>query len=106
MKVEWKSKILNLVQENKKDRTYQAFQDIHDGLNKVKSAVESTKINTSTPFGNADGTNAIFRADQEPAFMVVNGTVMINGTDFTYKNGYITFFTPPAPNAVIRSFHV
>jgi hypothetical protein len=106
MIVNWKSKILNLVQDSKKDRTYQAFQNIHDGLNTLQTSVQDIKINSTIPFGKTDGTNNIFSIPNEPAFISVNGVMKINGVDFTYKNGFATFVTAPPSGATIRGFHV
>jgi len=106
MRVNWKSKIPNLIQDQKKDHIYQGFQDAHKGITAVQNAVESIKINSSDPFGKVDGVNNTFRLENEPAFMVVNGVVKINGLDFNFKNGYIKFTIAPPPNAIIKGFHV
>ena len=109
--VNWKSKILSVIQKRHKDEVFHAFQDTHNGLVAIKNVVEDLKINSTTPFGVIDGNNKNFQMKSEPAFIVVNGIgitkTMINGVDFTWKNGWITFLgqTPPA-GATIRGFHV
>ena len=109
--VNWKSRILSLVQKRKKDEVFHAFQDTHNGLVALKNTVEELKINSTIPFGRVDGVNKHFQMKDEPSFIVVNGIgitkTMINGVDFIWKNGWITFLgqTPPA-NSTIRGFHV
>ena len=103
--VHWKSRILALTQSLKKDEHYHAFQDIHNGLTTLKGVVERIKINHSTPFGKIDGANKIFQVKEEPAFLVVNGVVKINGVDFSHKNGVVTFNVAPPVSAIIRGFH-
>ena len=89
-----------------KDNLFQAIKDTHRGILALQSSVESAKINSETPFGPVDGTNRIFNSSQEPAFIVVNGTVKISGTDFYYQNGKVKFLTAPPVNAVMKSFYV
>ena len=109
--VNWKSRILDLVQKRKKDEVFHAFQNVHQGLSEVKSVVEAIKINSTKPFGVVDGVNKNFRMKDEPSFVVVNGIgitkTMINGVDYIWKDGWITFLgvAPPA-NATIRGIHV
>lgn len=111
IKVNWKSKILALVQSRKKDDIFHAFQDTHQGLLALKGTVESLKINSTKPFGVIDGSNKHFQMKDEPSFIVVNGIgltkTMINGVDYIWKDGWVTFLgvTPPK-NATIRGFHV
>lgn len=101
-----KSKIPNLIQSAEKDHTYYALQDAHKTITDLQTTVQGMKINSSDPFGKVDGANQIFRSKSEPAFIVVNGVVKVNGIDFNFKDGYIKFVTAPPTNAVIKAFHL
>lgn len=106
IKVNWKSRILSIIQDRPKDNVFYTFQEAHKGLEALKSTVESIQINSTKPVEPINGTNRNFRMANEPSFIVVNGVVKINGVDFTWKNGWTTFVTAPPNAATIREFHV
>jgi len=94
-----------------KDNLFQAIKDVHNGILALKNSVESTRINSESPFGPIDGKNVIFNSTQEPAFIVVNSagvtSVKINGVDFNYGKGKVKFLTGAPPSkAVMKSFYV
>lgn len=106
IKVNWKSRILSLIQPNPKDNKFFAFQETHKGLEAIKSTVEGIKISPFKPVEPVNGTNKNFRMSNEPAFIVVNGVVMVSGVDFTWKNGWVQFVNPPPNQAVVRGYSV
>jgi len=105
IKVNFKSRILNLIQGTKKDTTYQAFQNIHQGLNELQNTVQSLKLNGENlvPSGS---TNTVFAFKNVPSVVNVNGVVQTEGKDYSVKGNFIVFYTPQAPNSNISSHYL
>ena len=103
--VNWRSRILGLVQGRKKDNDFHAFQDIHNGLLTIKKTVESLTI-----FGEnlqaVDSGKMIYAFKNKPSTVEVNGVVQTLGKDYNIVGNYVKFFSALGSGAVVTTHYL
>jgi hypothetical protein len=105
MKVNYLPKIKRFISPIKKDEIYYALNDAADGLKALKTSVETLTTESEIASGNADGTNRVFGVQNTPAFVVVNGAIVLKSS-YSYINNKITFKVAPAASTVIESYFI
>lgn len=101
--VNWKSSILNLIQGTPKDKQYQAFQNIHQGISTVQQAVQSLSIGSEN-LSPIQGSSQIFQFKNAPSIVYVNGVAKVSGRDYSIKNNFVHFFSPVMGASVSTSY--
>ena len=86
--------------------TFHAFADVHEGLNSLQAAVQNLQMVQEIPRGAVDGTNLLFRANNKPDVLMLNGVVQSVGSDYKYENGLLVFTTPPSKGTKITSLYL